>query len=63
MFNPARKPISLRKAGIKEERSQIMIRFYFTNSFLFRDFDEQEQNFIIDSMVQEKTENNQVIIT
>lgn len=40
-----------------------MIRFYFTNSFLFRDFDEQEQNFIIDSMVQEKTVNNQVIIT
>lgn len=63
MFNPARKPISLRKAGVKQQRTQIMIKFYFSNSFLFRDFDQQEQNFLIDSMFQEKTQNNQVIIT
>lgn len=39
-----------------------MMRFYFSNSFLFRDFDEQEQNFLIDSMIPERTESNQVII-
>ncbi len=32
-----------------------MIKFYFSNSFLFKDFDQQEQNFLIDSMFQEKT--------
>ena len=39
-----------------------MIRFYFSNSFLFRDFDEQQQTFLIESMVPEKTQLNQVII-
>jgi CRP-like cAMP-binding protein len=63
MFSSGRKPISLRKAGVKEERTQIMIRFYFSNSFLFRDFDEQEQTFLIDSMVPEHTDPNQKVIS
>ena len=51
MFSKERKPINLRPSGLKEEKTQIMIRFYFMNSFLFQDLDLEEKQLLINSMV------------
>ena len=62
MFTAQRKPISLRPAGLKDEKTQIMIRFFFMDSFLFHDFEPEEKQFIINSMLPHKATANEIII-
>ena len=46
------KPINMRKTVKKPEGVQMKIKFYFSNSFLFRDFQEEDLDILIDSMVE-----------
>lgn len=62
MFTAQRKPISLRSVGHKDEKTQIMTRFYFMHSFLFQDFEEEDKQFLINSMVVIKAKAEEVII-
>lgn len=39
-----------------------MIRFYFMHSFLFRDFEQEERQFLINSMLAVKTKPDEVVI-
>ena len=52
----------MRKTSTKAESFQIKIKFYFSKSFLFRDFQDEEQNILIDSLVEEHCYPNQTII-
>lgn len=61
-FSSQRKPISLRCVSQKDEKTQIMLRFYFMHSFLFQDFEEEDKQFLISSMVAVKTKPEEVVI-
>ena len=52
----------MRSNGSKDETIQIKLRFYFSSSFLFKDFNQNDIRSLIDSMALKKTRAGELLL-